>query len=126
MQPGDQIHRPDGSPVEFEPGDMMRMAFHDNTDPSSGLAYQYLVRRVAYTDETGNLIKTKAYEELKRRALMSEPERERSWCTCCGLTCPRPSEEEIPGMFTPLADQQMFQVAPRLEQMWSDVNFPSA
>jgi len=74
MQPGDQIHRPDGSPVEFEPGDMMRMAFHDNTDPSSGLAYQYLVRRVAYMDDSGNLVKTKAYEELKRRALMPEPE----------------------------------------------------
>merc|ERR1711904_347337 len=72
MQPGDQIHRPDGSPVEFEPGDMMRMAFHDNSDPSSCLAYQYLVRRVAYMDESGNLVKTKAYEELKRRALMSE------------------------------------------------------
>jgi len=128
MQPGDQIHRPDGTPVEFEPGDMMRMAFHDNADPSSGLAYQYLVRRVAYMDDNGKLIKTKAYEELKRRALMPEPERKRGRCscTCWGYTCPKPSEDDIPGMFTPLADKQMFQVAPRLEQMWPDVSFPSA
>merc|ERR1712014_189565 len=60
------------------------------------------------------------YEELKRRALMPEPERKRKWCTCCGYTCPKPSEDEIPGMFTPLADKQMFQVAPRLELMWPD------
>jgi len=128
MQPGDQIHRPDGTPVEFEPGDMMRMAFNDNTDPSSGLTYQYLVRRVAYMDGSGNLIKTKAYEELKRRALMPEPERKRGRycsCTCCGYTCPWPSEAEVPGMLTPLSDEQMFQVAPPLEQMWPDVHFTS-
>lgn len=126
MQAGDEIHRPDGTPVEFEAGDMMRLAFNDNTDPTSGLTYQYLVRKVAYLDENGTLIKTKAYEELKRRALMPEPERKRNWCTCFGCTCPWPSKEEIPGLFTPLADEQMFQVAPPLEQMWPDVRFPDA
>lgn len=124
LQPGDEIHRPDGTPVEFEPGDMMRLAFNDNSDPSSGLTYQYLVRKVAFKDGDGNLVKTKHYEELKHRALMPEPEY--GCCSCFGFRWAWPSQETKAKLMKPLSDEQMFQIAPPLQQMWPDVKFSSS
>jgi len=66
LQPEDTLTRPDGSAVEFTPGeDMMRVSYSaDGT-----MFYQYLVRRVAHLGDRGNLVKTPWYDELKRRAL---------------------------------------------------------
>eukprot|EP00929_Paragymnodinium_shiwhaense_P023324 TRINITY_DN1462_c0_g1_i1.p1 TRINITY_DN1462_c0_g1~~TRINITY_DN1462_c0_g1_i1.p1 ORF type:complete len:352 (-),score=43.24 TRINITY_DN1462_c0_g1_i1:476-1495(-) len=65
LKEGDVLKRPDGSLVDFTPGeDMMRISYV-SFDPESAVHFQYLVRRVAYLDSDGRLVKTKAYDRLK-------------------------------------------------------------
>jgi len=64
IQDGDEFRRPDGTLLDVTPGeDMMRVSYASD-DPNSEVTFQYLVRRVAYLDENGKLIKTPRYDEL--------------------------------------------------------------
>eukprot|EP00929_Paragymnodinium_shiwhaense_P014410 TRINITY_DN122319_c0_g1_i1.p1 TRINITY_DN122319_c0_g1~~TRINITY_DN122319_c0_g1_i1.p1 ORF type:complete len:361 (+),score=51.88 TRINITY_DN122319_c0_g1_i1:39-1085(+) len=71
LNDGDVLRRPDGSLVDFTPGeDLLRQTF-SSFDPQTPVLYQYLVRRVAYLDADGSLVKTKHYEKLKASASTS-------------------------------------------------------
>jgi len=77
---------PDGSNVEMEPGDMMRVDFKVREDPTSGVGYQYIVRRVAYLDEQGALVKTPNWFRLMRCVTYGESRLQSSCCNyfLCG------------------------------------------
>jgi len=68
VKPEDDIRNADGSPLNWDPTDMMRVSYRDHTDPTSEIVYQYRVRRIAYMDREGNLVKTDAYKELAELA----------------------------------------------------------
>lgn len=81
-EPGEKYKTPDGSQITPGMDEMMRVTYNNDADPKSGLNYQYRVRRVAYLDDEGRLVKTTAYEDLKRVATMpldGGP----SCCGCC-------------------------------------------
>lgn len=68
LQPGDELRGPDGSLVDFVPGeDLLRISYVKD-DQSSKVKFQYLMRRVAYLDAAGRLVKTKYYDELRKVA----------------------------------------------------------
>mmetsp|Transcript_51809 Transcript_51809/g.131595 ORF Transcript_51809/g.131595 Transcript_51809/m.131595 type:complete len:317 (+) Transcript_51809:90-1040(+) len=68
LQPGDKLSRPDGSPMDFLPGhDFLRVSYAEQI-PNSEVSYLYLLRRVAYLDAHGKVVKTKAYDELLEAA----------------------------------------------------------
>merc|ERR1719253_1039214 len=71
--PGEKFYKPDGSELEWAPGDWMRLTFADPWDSASGLVYQYMARRTAYLDDNGKLVKTKAYERFVEQAKMALP-----------------------------------------------------
>jgi len=80
IQEGDTFTRPDGTQIEITPGqDMMRLSY-----VGGSIFYQYLVRRVAYLNSDGALVKTKAYEELLAEAQKTDAD---LLCGYCG--CPR-------------------------------------
>jgi len=123
FQPGDELHTPDGTKIEIHPGDMMRLSFFDATDPATKPAYQYLVRRVAYLNEDGELVKTKAYDELKRRATMEDfPITCRCCCGCCECLPPC-SHEGTVKYFERLNNHQTVSIPPSMQKMWPDVAF---
>ena len=58
----------DGSVVPLDPKtDLVRYDFSSKYDSSSKIIFNYRVRRVAYLDEAGNLVKTAALAELESR-----------------------------------------------------------
>lgn len=68
LQPGDVLRRPDGTKLDITPGeDLLRVSY----DASGGYMYQYLVRRIAYLDDSGALVKTQRYQEILQAALQS-------------------------------------------------------
>merc|ERR1712113_511819 len=87
IQPDDVFYRPDGSRLDIEAGDMLRVSYLDeNVDPKfrrhpergHTLMFQYLVRRIAYLDEAGRLVLTPSYYDLADRAAGPSSK------TCCG------------------------------------------
>eukprot|EP00928_Gymnodinium_smaydae_P004412 TRINITY_DN11503_c1_g4_i1.p1 TRINITY_DN11503_c1_g4~~TRINITY_DN11503_c1_g4_i1.p1 ORF type:complete len:326 (-),score=45.68 TRINITY_DN11503_c1_g4_i1:121-1098(-) len=68
IQPGDKFVLSDGSNLEVEPGDMMRVNYENPLDPRSRIKYQYIVRRVAILDDSGKLVKTRGYDQLLQQA----------------------------------------------------------
>mmetsp|Transcript_32472 Transcript_32472/g.91207 ORF Transcript_32472/g.91207 Transcript_32472/m.91207 type:complete len:292 (+) Transcript_32472:90-965(+) len=68
LQPGDKLSRPDGSNVDFTPCDDFLRVSYAKQVPNSGVSYMYLLRRVAYLDAQGRVVKTKAYDELLEAA----------------------------------------------------------
>lgn len=79
-QPGDEIIDAHGDKLEWAPGDLMRVSWKEPMDPASGLRYQYRVRRIAYRDAGGSLVKTGAFEELVALAKADQEYPSR----CCG------------------------------------------
>ena len=68
IQPGDVFKAPDGTILDVTPGeDMMRVSF-DSLNTTGQIDFQYLVRRVAYLDENGKLVKTPNYDKLMKVA----------------------------------------------------------
>mmetsp|Transcript_11401 Transcript_11401/g.12774 ORF Transcript_11401/g.12774 Transcript_11401/m.12774 type:complete len:295 (-) Transcript_11401:191-1075(-) len=75
IQPGDVFRRPDGTVLQVIPGeDLMRISY-ETMDTNSPITYQYLVRRVAFLDAGGNLVKTQRYAELAAAARQPQ-----GWC----------------------------------------------
>lgn len=71
IQPGDEITRADGKVIDVTPGeDMMRISF-DGSGRDRRIFYQYLVRRIAYLDGSGALIKTRAFTDLEKAVAQS-------------------------------------------------------
>lgn len=84
IQPGDKFALPGGGDLQTVLGDMMRIDWRSPYDTSSEIAFQYRVRRVAYLDNNGKLVKTSAYDDLLGRA-QAEPN---THGYCCGYcTC---------------------------------------
>merc|ERR1719343_543937 len=80
IQDGDVFRRPDNTIVDVTPGqDMMRLSYMDGE-----IVFQYLVRRVAFLTSDGELVKTKAYEELLAEAKKTDDE-----MLCGEYGCPR-------------------------------------
>eukprot|EP00440_Ansanella_granifera_P036225 gb/GFBE01039308.1/.p1 GENE.gb/GFBE01039308.1/~~gb/GFBE01039308.1/.p1 ORF type:complete len:348 (+),score=57.36 gb/GFBE01039308.1/:1-1044(+) len=106
IQPGDTFTRPDGTPIKAVPGeDMMRCNFKQWDDATTEVMYQYMVRKIAYLDDSGKLVKTKNYDELLRRAtLPDEP-----GC-CCNYVYPH-SKEDFWKTHEPMSDELLFQWA---------------
>jgi hypothetical protein len=78
---GEKFVRPDGSELEWEVGDFMRLTWDKPFAENSALVYQYMARRAAYRDaDKGLLVKTRAYEKLVAAAAMPLPHAN----TCCG------------------------------------------
>jgi len=90
IQPDDRFALPGGGELKTGPGEMMRLSFKDQMDTNSELTFQYRVRRVAYLDEAGSLVKTEAYDELA--ALVALPQRPQG--CCCGYCLCNLSEEQ--------------------------------
>ena len=67
--PGEELlSSADGSVVPLDPKtDLVRYDFASKYDSSSKIDYNYRVRRVAYLDEAGILLKTAAWLELEER-----------------------------------------------------------
>ena len=78
IQPGDVFKTPDGQVIDVTPGeDMMRVSYA-SLDTKDKITFQYLVRRVAYLDADGKLVKTPNYDKLMKVAESST-----QFCTCC-------------------------------------------
>lgn len=78
---GEKFAQPDGSEVEWEVGDFMRITWDKPFAENSTLIYQYMARRAAYRDASkGALVKTRAYDKLVGAAAMPLPHAN----TCCG------------------------------------------
>mmetsp|Transcript_68422 Transcript_68422/g.119810 ORF Transcript_68422/g.119810 Transcript_68422/m.119810 type:complete len:370 (-) Transcript_68422:243-1352(-) len=120
IQPDDRFFYADGSELQTDPGDMMRLSYMDtNVDPSKmgllpgtrkpTMGFQYMLKRIAYLDERRKLVKTPAYDELARQA--SGPFRK----TCCGqLGCWNYSLDEVPPN-----DWQIVEVGGELPDGWN-------
>lgn len=79
--PGTKFKTPyDGGEFESEPGEKIRVTYNDKSDPKSGLYYQYRLRRIAYLDPEGKLVKTPAYDDLRKRINMTQENAK----PCCG------------------------------------------
>jgi len=87
---GETFKYPDGSTLVPEKYSLMRVTWGDDANPTSEISYQYWVRRVAYLDESGNLVKTPAYDELKRLSTQPQTYPPCCGCTMCGYCVCRP------------------------------------
>ncbi|CAE6970319.1 Stra6 [Symbiodinium natans] len=77
IQPGDVFKTPDGEVMDLTPGeDMMRVSYA-TLDTKSEVGFKYLMRRIAYLDADGKLVKTPNFEKLLKVAT-SNPQH------CCG------------------------------------------
>merc|ERR1712151_1064472 len=108
VQPGDVFKKPDGSILDVTPGaDMIRLSWRTALDPSSELIYQYRVRRVAYLDNRGDLVKTDTYKELLAQVnLPTVPHMFGGWGYC------NLKPEDLENAYKPLCDRQMIRFAP--------------
>lgn len=92
--PEDKFLLPDGGELPYEDGLMMRISVN-STAPvmeNANVTYQYIVRKIAYLDGDGKLVKTPAYDELRERAdmpLKHEP------CCCQLCFCLTPEQQAL-------------------------------
>jgi len=110
LQPGDVLKRPDGTDVDFTPGeDMLRVSYSEFT-PGAPVTYQYLVRRIAYLDQGGKLVKTRRFEELQEIARQST-----CWNELCQLhSAPLYRHIEMTQALTyPVADRPLTASSPQ-------------
>lgn len=110
VQPEDHFKLKDGTPVDFTAGDeLMRIDWGDGIADGTGeLQYQYRWQRIAYLDKDGKLVKTKFYDELKRRATMPDS----SVSCCCGYLARVKEDKDVEKLFEPLGNCQAVVYAP--------------
>lgn len=91
--------------------EMLRVSHNDETLPLSEPNYQYRVRKVAYMDSYGKLVKTEAWDEFVKRAKMpfaagTEP-------NCCGYCfCCRSKEDLALGRYPQTNTKLIVKYAP--------------
>jgi len=73
--PGETYTRPDGEVIVPDYEELQRIQFNNDADFNSDIVYQYRVRKIAYIDDEGNLVKTDAYKDLANRATEPLPPR---------------------------------------------------
>jgi hypothetical protein len=84
VQPGDEFFSEEGARIDYiRPGDWMRIDWVDEADPSKGVSWQYLVQRVAFLNDEGELVTTEHYDTLLELARMPSP----SCCNCFACVC---------------------------------------
>jgi len=78
-----EFRTPDGERIELEPGDMMRIDHEDREDPSTSVTYQYIVRKIAFLNDTGELVKTPNFDRLQKCLNFAESRLNSSKCNYC-------------------------------------------
>ncbi|CAJ1371951.1 unnamed protein product [Effrenium voratum] len=102
LGPEDKMVDATGKEIPFVVGqDLLRITW-TNGDPKQGIYYQYLMRKVAYKDEDGKLVKTPAYQDLLDRAT-----RPTAAGCCCNLCLCNVSDEDYPSIYDQLDDHQL-------------------
>jgi hypothetical protein len=94
LQPEDKgkIKRSDGTYLEFEPGDKLRLKWQETGIPSLDknpvLVYIALQRRIAYLDQNGDLVKVQPNYDNYIRACSTADPYPPPWCGfgLCGLS----------------------------------------
>jgi len=98
---GKLVH-PDGKPVDFVPGlTWLRVSSKDG-DVSKGVTYQYLMRKVAFKDPDGKIVKTQYYDKLVERCERPTPE----GC-CCNLFLCNLDDARFAASYDALDDHQL-------------------
>lgn len=105
LDENDVLKRPDGTLPAFTPGvDILRITWAgdnlENMDVSKPF-FLYLVRKIAFLDGSGQLVKTPAYNELKERT--ERPDVKGCCCNYGLCNIPVDRYEEI---FMPISDAQ--------------------
>jgi len=110
LKEGDVLKRPDGTEVEFTPGeDMMRISY-DAFDSNSPVFYQYMVRRVAYLDNEKKLVKNKKNYERLMDVVAKSASTSCNPTTCC---------KQADSAFQHILDDQVVAIATPALQGWS-------
>lgn len=111
IQPGDVFFTEDGERIDYiRPGDWMRINWVDEADPAKGVSWQYLVQRVAFLNDEGEIVTTEYYDTLHELAQMKSP----SWCNLCACTC---NSEDIEKLKVLHNDTQVYFLPPAPSQM---------
>jgi hypothetical protein len=89
-----------GDTLKPETSEMLRVS-HDNEElPLSEPNYQYRLRRVAYLEQNGKLVKTPAWDDFVKRSKMPYKSGSEPCCLCCNYTfCCLPREALALGNF---------------------------
>ncbi|CAE7360709.1 unnamed protein product [Symbiodinium natans] len=93
---------PDGTPVDFIVGEDLLRVSVSGGDPYTGVFYQYLVKRVAFKDCDGKVVKTQYFDELVERATRPTVD----GC-CCNLFLCTTSDEDYGVVYDSLDDTQL-------------------
>jgi len=93
---------PDGKPVDFVPGLTWLRVSCMHGDVSKGVAYQYLMRKIAFKDPDGNIVKTQYYDKLLERCERPTPE----GC-CCNLFLCNMDDAHFAASYEALDDHQL-------------------
>lgn len=88
----------------------MRLNWVDEADPTKGVSWQYLVQRVAFLNEEGELVKTEYYDTLLELAQLQSP----SWCNLCVCTINKEDIETLKALHN---DPQVFFLPPAPAQL---------
>jgi len=102
LGPEDRLFDPEGKEVPFIPGeDLLRITWAEG-DPKKGVFYQYIMRRVAYKDKDGKLVKTPRYDELLERVKRPTVEG-----ACCNFFLCNIPDENYGSIYDSLDDHQL-------------------
>lgn len=110
VQPEDKFTTKDGQEVPFVAGEEhMRIDFSSSEASTEDQIYfQYRMQRVAYLDENGQVVKTPFYEELKRRALMTDRH-----TYCCNYLMNVKTDEDLKEHFSVISNRQAIVYPPK-------------
>jgi len=106
LEEANEIVNPDGTVPRYTPGvDWMRLTWTDSS--LSELKYQYLMRRIAYLDGQGKLVKTDAYSELMEKTSLPGVQ----GCCCNYGLCNIPVDK-YPQIWQPESNVVLLEFAP--------------
>lgn len=96
-----------GREVPFIPGeDLLRITWAEG-DPKKGVFFQYIMRRVAYKDKDGKLVKTPRYDEFSRSLEISPDEWPNYSGACCNFFLCNIPDEKYGSIYDSLDDHQL-------------------
>merc|ERR1712232_830380 len=91
-------------------GDFLRFNHWTPYKWDSKVTYQYMMRRVAYLDDSGSLVETSACDELQDQATRKPP----SSAFCCGFgACNMTKEEYFDYAYSVMSHTQVVNFAPK-------------
>jgi len=92
-KPGEVFKKPDGEEFKAEPDEFIRVTYNEPNEPKSGMQYQYRMRRIAYLDSNGKVVRTPAYDDLAERIRM--PQLHAKPCCCGYFVCASQEEKAL-------------------------------